>query len=227
MCQLADLCVSESQPTPEEAQLWAAFGGVAADPAPDATAARLRLSMAAAGTPAEALLPWSIHAEVAAYVTAWRHISAACRLTADEEQELLESLPQDVIKAPMLANRACYLYLRGRVAEDEAVGHPTLEQLGVKSSAGKVGGGSASACPLVYPDAPQQSAFDSVEDRSCLEEGVMGEGPLGRLAGLAHNFVQYEEKDVTGTAGLQKVGEWLDSGRGLHSSTVHLNLSRF
>jgi hypothetical protein len=38
------------------------------------------------------------YTEVAAYVTAWRHISAACRLTADEEQELLESLPQDVIK---------------------------------------------------------------------------------------------------------------------------------
>jgi len=102
------------------------------------------------------------------------------------------------IKAPMLANRACYLYLRGRVADDEAVGHPTPEMLGVKSSAGKVGGGSASACPLVYPDAPQQSGFDTVEDRSCLEEGVMGEGPLGRLA-----------------------------GRGLHSSNVQLNRSPF
>jgi len=54
------------------------------------------------------------------------------------------------------------------------------------------------------------------------------------LTGLAHNFVQYEEKDVTGTAGLQKVGEWLDSGslaldagRGLLSSTFRLNVNAF
>ena len=71
-----------------------------------------------------------------------------------------------------------------------------------------VGGGVSSG----VPETPQHSAFDAVEDRSCLEEGITGEGPLGSLAGLKHSFVQYEEREITGAAGLQKVGEWLDSG---------------
>ena len=202
----------------EEAQLWGAFGGVASDPAPDATAARLRLSMAASGTPAEALLPWDTQAELANYVATWRHVSAACRLSADEEQELLDSCSQETMRAPLLANRASYLYLRARVPEDDAVGHPKTSEEG-GSSAVAAGaaladeGASSAACPLVYPEqtAPH-SAFDAVEDRSCLEEGVMGEGPLGRLAGLTQSFAQYEEREITGVGGLQKVGDWIDSG---------------
>ena len=119
VCKLADLCVSESQPTPEEAQLWCAFAGVANDPSPDATAARLRLSVAAYGTPAESLLPWEVEPELASYVATWRHVSAACRLPANEEQELLDSCSAEGMKAPLMLNRASYLYIRAR-AEDAA-----------------------------------------------------------------------------------------------------------
>ena len=209
VCKLADLCVSESQPTPEEAQLWCAFAGVANDPSPDATAARLRLSVAAYGTPAESLLPWEVEPELASYVATWRHVSAACRLPANEEQELLDSCSAEGMKAPLMLNRASYLYIRAR-AEDAA--ERRAADGGGTSLAGASASASVAACPLVYPETPQHSAFDAVEDRSCLEEGITGEGPLGSLAGLKHSFVQYEERDITGAAGLQKVGEWLDSG---------------
>ena len=67
---------------------------------------------------------------------------------------------------------------------------------------------------MVYPDLPPQSAFDLIDDRSCLEEGVTGDGPLGKLAGLTHSFTQHDPKEVTGVAGLRKVGEWLDTAGG-------------
>ena len=79
VCKLSDLCVSDNAPTPEEQQLWLAFAGVAMDPAPDACAARLRLSVAAFGTPAESLLPWDTQEELRSYVGSWRHVSASCR----------------------------------------------------------------------------------------------------------------------------------------------------
>ena len=100
------------------------FAGVARDPAPDATAARLRLSVAAFGTPAEELLAWAVEPELASYVATWRHVGAACRLPANEERELLDSCSADTLKSPLLANRASYLYLRSRVDERVAVGHP-------------------------------------------------------------------------------------------------------
>ena len=202
VCKLADLCVSEAHPTPEEAQLWRAFSGVANDPSPDACAARLRLSVAAFGTPAELLLPWRVEPELAQYVAAWRHVSANCRLTADEERELLEACSAEGMKAPLLANRASYLYIRAKVAEE---GKNT-------NDANDANNTNRRACPLAYPDAPAHSAFDAVEDRTCLEEGIQGEGPLGSLAGLKHSFVQYEERELTGAAGLRMIGEWLDQG---------------
>ena len=57
VCKLADLCVSEAHPTPEEAQLWRAFSGVANDPSPDgvrgeAAALRRRLRNARGAAPA-------------------------------------------------------------------------------------------------------------------------------------------------------------------------------
>ena len=39
----------------------------------------------------------------------------------------------------------------------------------------------------------------------------MGEGPLGRLAGLTQSFVQFEEREITGVGGLQDRG-LIDSG---------------
>jgi len=238
--KLADLCVCESKPSAEEAQLWSAFVGVAYDPAPDATAARLRLSVAAFGTPAETLLPWDVEPELVTYVSTWAYISAACRLPANEERELLDSCSPETLTSPLLANRASYLYLRSRVDEDFAVGHPNASAA-IQATTRKQTGASSSACPLVYPETPTQGTFDLVDDRSCLEDGVTGDGPLGKLAGLTHSFTQYDakvsiafhgpnpaslfaftrltlsfvyRKDVTGVAGLTKIGEWLEQSGG-------------
>ena len=197
VCELSDLCVSDNALTPEEQQLWLAFAGVAMDPAPDACAARLRLSVAAFGTPAESLLPWDTQEELLSYVGSWRHVSASCRLSAREEQELLDSCdPEMVARSPLMSNRGSYLYLRANGSVAAAAGVD----------------GAKSACPLAYPDAPKQSTYDAVEDRSALEEGITGEGPLGALGGLKHSFSQYEEKEVTGVAALKKIGEWIDGG---------------
>ena len=197
VCKLSDLCVSDSVPTPEEQQLWLAFVGVSMDPAPDACAARLRLSVAAFGTPAESLLPWDTQEELCSYVASWRHVAASCRLPAREEQELLDSCdPEMVARSPLMSNRGSYLYLRANGSVAAAAG---IE-------------GAKSACPLAYPELAKQSTYDAVEDRSALEEGITGEGPLGALGGLKHSFSQYEEKEVTGVSALKKIGEWVESG---------------
>ena len=159
------------------------------------------------------LLCWDVEPELVSYVATWRHVGAACRLPANEERELLDSCSQEALKSPLLANRASYLYLRSRVDERVAVGHPDAPP-DVSVLTTSQNGASTAACPLVYPDLPPHSVFDLVDDRSCLEEGVTGDGPLGKLAGLTHSFTQYEAKDVTGAAGLQKVGEWLDAAGG-------------
>ena len=210
--KLSDLCVSESAPTPEVAQLWHAFAGVANDPAPDATAARLALSAAAFNTPAEALLPWETYHELANYVSTWRHVSASCRAPPDEERVLLDGYSTEVEKVPLLANRASYLYMRSGAPEDAVVGHPKLDDGGGGIGGATTSGASSPVCPLAYPEAPAHGAFDTVDDRSCLEEGVSGEGPLGRLASLTTNFPTFEEKDLIGEAGLKKVGEWIEAG---------------
>ena len=141
VCKLSDLCVSDSVPTPEEQQLWLAFVGVSMDPAPDACAARLRLSVAAFGTPAESLLPWDTQEELCSYVASWRHVAASCRLPAREEQELLDSCdPEMVARSPLMSNRGSYLYLRANGSVAAAAG---IE-------------GAKSACPLAYPELAKQ-----------------------------------------------------------------------
>ena len=142
VCKLSDLCVSDNAPTPEEQQLWLAFAGVAMDPAPDACAARLRLSVAAFGTPAESLLPWDTQEELLSYVGSWRHVSASCRLSAREEQELLDSCdPEMVARSPLMSNRGSYLYLRANGSVAAAAG---VE-------------GAKSACPSRIPTRPSRA----------------------------------------------------------------------
>ena len=99
--------------------------------------------------PRESLLPWEVEPELASYVATWRHVSAACRLPANEEQELLDSCSAEGMKAPLMLNRASYLYIRAR-AEDAA--ERRAADGGGVSLAGASASASVAACPLVYPE---------------------------------------------------------------------------
>ena len=82
--RLAELCVSEAVPTPEEAQLWDALAHACSlDPSPDATAVRVKLMLMVKDTPIEPrlALKWPPVADVLNYVNCWSYISANCRLT--------------------------------------------------------------------------------------------------------------------------------------------------
>ena len=93
--RLAELCVSEAVPTPEEAQLWDALAHACSlDPSPDATAVRVKLMLMVKDTPIEPrlALKWPPVADVLNYVNCWSYISANCRLTGHEELTAIESL---------------------------------------------------------------------------------------------------------------------------------------
>eukprot|EP01012_Entosiphon_sulcatum_P004402 TRINITY_DN11719_c0_g1_i1.p1 TRINITY_DN11719_c0_g1~~TRINITY_DN11719_c0_g1_i1.p1 ORF type:complete len:3283 (+),score=530.28 TRINITY_DN11719_c0_g1_i1:870-9851(+) len=91
---LADVCVTDTNLSPEEAQLWELLDAVCDDATPDAVACRLRLTAATLGctslTP-----PWSIVHELDAYVAKRSFVSVYCRLTPQEELILLKECVDD------------------------------------------------------------------------------------------------------------------------------------
>jgi len=227
--RLAELCVSEALPTPEEAQLWDALAHAASlDPSPDATAVRVKLCLMVQGTPIEPRLAakWPPVADVLAYISAWPHISAQCRLTGQEELSAIENLPSvtsakkrtkfrislslifpgsrrasaaetnmDPAKTPELLNRAAYLrQLVSGIARMSAGSTPT-----------------SSGFPLIYPQIPEYSQFDTIDDMTCLEEKVYGDGPLGKLAGFVQTYNRPDDVSVNGAQALALIGKWLDS----------------
>jgi len=227
--RLAELCVSEALPSPEEAQLWDALAHAASlDPSPDATAVRVKLALMVQGTPIEARLAakWPPVADVLAYINAWPYISAQCRLTGQEELSAIENLPSvtlakkrakfrislslifpgsrkttaeeanmDPAKTPELLNRAAYLrQLVSGIARMSAGATPT-----------------SSGFPLVYPQTPEYSQYDTIDDLTCLEEKVYGEGPLGKLAGLIQTYNRPDDVSVNGAQALALIGKWIDN----------------
>ena len=202
VCKLADLCVSESQPTPEEAQLWCAFAGVANDPSPDACAARLRLSVAAYGTPAESLLPWRW--SPSSRSTSPRGDTSAP--TADSprtrNKELLEACSAEGMKAPLMPT--------GRAISTYAPKSPRRGKIRTTRTTRTIRTGARA--PWRTRTRPRTAPSTRWRIARAWRRGSLGEGPSGSLAGLKHSFVQYEERELTGAAGLRMIGEWLDQG---------------
>ena len=87
---LATLCVTDSEPSPEERQIIQWLGQANKDRHPDAHACRLHVSLCAMHTPLESLLPWDLTAELLGYVRKRDHVALRCRLAAADELALLD-----------------------------------------------------------------------------------------------------------------------------------------
>ena len=101
--RLLEACMTDTELSQEEGQLWAALGQTACDDHADAHAVRLKIRLLAEDTPAMQC-PWDdAHnaASLEAYALRRDVVSAGCRLTPREELELLRLyLPKEDKDAP-------------------------------------------------------------------------------------------------------------------------------
>ena len=88
--RLVDTCSTDNDLSPEEAQLWALLSHKGDDDA-DAHAARLKLYLSTLDTPTLAC-PWELRPSLDAYILRRTAVSAACRLTTEEELLLLQKV---------------------------------------------------------------------------------------------------------------------------------------
>ena len=227
--RLAELCVSEAQPSPEEAQLWDALAHACSlDPSPDATAVRVKLALMVKDTPIEPRLAakWPSVVDVLSYVNAWSFISAKCRLTAQEELAAIENLGTESMKKTKRSKFKAMLsalFPGSRKITAQEMNMDPLKTPELLNRAGYlrqlVGGiarmsaGSSptsTGFPLVFPTLPEFSKFDTVDDLTGLSEKVTGEGPLGKLAGLIQTYNRPDDVSVNGSQALALIGKWID-----------------
>ena len=137
--QLSDSCVSDTELSGEERQIFEHLQYLRNDVHPDAHACRLKIHLAVAGCSAVMQCPWDISNELKEYVKLNRFVSAECRLTTAEEIMLLERCEAQNY---MLSNRL--QFLRAHTAS----GTETID--------------------LRYPRRPGFVEFDTVMDKTCL-----------------------------------------------------------
>ena len=228
--RLAELCVSEAQPTAEEAQLWDALVHAASlDPSPDATAVRVKLALMVKDTPIEPRIAahWPPVADVLAYVNAWPYVSANCRLTGHEELSAIENLgaPDDIQKKKRSAFKRVFKFMfpgARKASESDMLMNPGQTPVLVNRAAylrqlvsgiARMSAGStptSSGFPIIFPPTPSYSKYDDVDDLTCLSDKVTGEGPLGKLAGLIQTYNRPDDVSVNGSQALALIGKWID-----------------
>jgi hypothetical protein len=91
--QLVDTVSSDTQLTDEESQILVRLGSTP-DEHPDAHACRLRISLVLLDSPVT--LTWDLSRQMAKYIVKMPHVSADCRLRAEEELALLKHCICDV-----------------------------------------------------------------------------------------------------------------------------------
>jgi hypothetical protein len=84
-----DLCMTDTELTSEEKQVFDVLEQVADDMHPDAHACRLKMLLMTSESPMAA--KWDLGRELHAYLEKQHLVSAECRLTVEEERDLLES----------------------------------------------------------------------------------------------------------------------------------------
>ena len=227
--RLAELCVSEAQPTLEEAQLWDALAHACSlDTSPDATAVRVKLALMVKDTPIEHRLAakWPPVSDVLAYVKSWSFISAKCRLTGHEELSAIENLQTEEVRKKKRSRLKAVLSMMFPGAKAVSAQDRDLDPLKTPELLNRaaylrqlVGGiarmsaGSSptsTGFPLVYPHTPDYNKFDTVDDLTCLSDKVTGEGPLGKLAGLVQTYNRPDDVSVNGSQALALIGKWID-----------------
>ena len=119
--RMAPVIVSDSNLSNEEKQLFSLLSYTLEDKQPDAIACRLKFSLVSKGCSEAMKMPWDVKRDTYDYMARVGLVSAACRLTVAEEQELLSevwaSMPQGMAKPPLMINR-----------ERRPFDHPSLSQ---------------------------------------------------------------------------------------------------
>ena len=145
-------------------QIFALLSTVNIDFHPDAHAVRLKFSLA---TMASSMgCPWDPCKQLEAYVRKNRAVSAACRLTPEEELSLLEQYAQES-RLPLLFNRLNFLRI--------------LVHAGPQASGAKV--------PLTTAPRPQFTCFDTYIDQTCTYVDLKGGGSsvFGFITAISYN----------------------------------------
>ena len=140
-------CVSDTPLSPEEQQLWDQLEFMVDDYSPDATACRLKLSLATYGCQDVMPLPWQIASELDTYNAKRRLVSGACRLSPEEELMLTDARSDDGEVTQASRDRKAFL---------EAV----------------AGGTKHSRVKITPPTIP--ICYDAVVDRSIVESSSSG-----------------------------------------------------
>ena len=141
--RLAASCVTDTSLTSEEAQLWDQLAFMTDDVHPDAVGCRLQIARKMAGL--SVCVPFNIARDLATYVRLLHSVSSACRLSVQEEMELLEEYGQQTRE---LRNRTAMLKLISKSPPSQGL------QLKVEHHHGA---------------RKQDAEFDEIEDRTCLE----------------------------------------------------------
>ena len=90
---MIDSCLSDTQLSAEESQIFSLLSSVADDMHPDAVACRVKLLLATAASADTMPVSWILSDTMAYYSDVREHVAAACRLSVEEELELLEKCP--------------------------------------------------------------------------------------------------------------------------------------
>jgi hypothetical protein len=185
--QAARACAcDELLPNTETATLKAC-AAVADDPAPDAHAARLHLSLAVLGTRNSRVPPWSLADELEGYVAKRRHVSAACRLSVAEELMLIEAaeaqleldVSDDAEEKSIAPEVEAHRDLLQALFQKEGEGGKRGEEGVGRRAVGSVKPRRRAPATL--------SCFESVVDRACVDGGFMREiNVIGKVAALGY-----------------------------------------
>lgn len=178
-------CVSDTDLLPEEAQIFNMLAAVNVDFHPDAHAVRLKMSLATMAS--SMACPWDPALQLECYVRKCRAVSAACRLTPEEELGLLEQYAQES-RNPLLFNRLNYLRV--------------LVHAGPNTHGAKV--------PVTAAPRPRAPCFDTYVDQTCTYVDVKGGGSA--VGSFLTSMAYSRPESMVGAPVLEHLHKWIASG---------------
>eukprot|EP01050_Picozoa_sp_SAG11_P001054 SAG11_NODE_43_length_20795_cov_11.860456_2_plen_638_part_00 len=192
--QIAASCVSDSPLSPEEKQIFSQLNDVASDTSPDAVACRLHLALRLTGSEKNMQCPWDVDREAQEYIRLRKYVSAACRLTHEDEMQIMDICTSF---SHQIANRKNYL-----TAYQSNPSGPVVR--------------------MEYPKKPRGFLpFDRLVDRTCVQP-TLQDAFLGRLGTISYKrpieigTPEKPEEEIIGNRAMDMLRRWI--GRGLRLS---------
>jgi len=212
--RMVSSCVSDTDLSKEEFQIFRILSLLNIDSHPDAHACRLKFSLATMASSMQC--PWDVSMELEDYIRKVRVVSASCRLTSSEELSLLEMYTRDT-RNPHLLNRLNFLRavvhgneqsMGAKVRDFKGQANGTKEDgsLITKSLSRAVLG--MSQVPLNYPYRPVYSCFDTYVDQTCIKDDMKNGGTsVGFFSAMSYSTPE----GLIGMPALEYLQKWVDS----------------